>query len=108
MPYYLITNDYRLRALERGAIIQPWTNPQLSLTIKPIYGKEITQEIQSQTLTYQAEAQGGTMSLSLSEEDILSITPRVSDAQLPVRATTDLHQASNGDTPQEGQGSVPL
>lgn len=106
LPCYLITPDIRARAIANGARIMDWNYPQLATDNKPKYAKTVAQEIKRKTHTYQEKTKGGTVTLSVTEDDVLKYTSHLSNATVPTSANTDLHQASHGDTPQDGQGPV--
>lgn len=117
LPYYLLTPEMRRRALGKGAIIKDWNNPQLPTGTKPTYREKRYIEKERETIAYQHQTEGGTVSLLTSEADILAAASLLrnqpdtaNDGHLPDQGDPDpSHQAPSA-VPMRGDdihGDVP-
>lgn len=104
VPYYLLTPEYRRRAIELGARIKDWDNPQLPPDQKPIFLKSQYLEKEQETLAHQQETQRGTGSVLFTEEDILKLAPLLRDPKQDAGTPEGLHTPRNPDPPRQTPG----
>ena len=106
VPYYLLTPIYRQRAIELGAKIEDWDNPQLPPEQKPIYLKSKYLEKEKQTLAYQQETQKGSGALLFTEEDISRLASLLRDSGKDADIDDDLLTEGDPNPSRETPGQV--
>lgn len=99
LPYYLLTPVYRQRAINLGAQIKDWDNPQLPVGCTPVYQKTKYLEKEHATIAHQQETQRGTYSVLLAEEDLLKLASLLRDTGKDAGSEGGLHAESDPDSP---------
>lgn len=107
VPYYLLTPVYRQRAINRGAAMKEWDNPQLPPHVTKSYHAPHYIEKDRETIANQQEAKRGTYSLLLTEEDILAANALLRDTRKDAGFAKYMHAASHTDPSRASSRQVP-
>lgn len=107
VPYYLLHPKLRERAIELGAKIKDWDNPQLPPNTKPKFLKPKYLEKEKQTQAYQQETQRGTGPLLFTEEDLLKLASLLRDSQSDADFDDDVLTPLNPDPSHHAPGQAP-
>lgn len=106
LPYYLLTPEYRKRALHLGAIIRDWDNPQLPKGVVKTYRAKRYIEKEQENFSFQQETKGGTSPVLCTEEDLLTTEALLRNTSQDAGADRTLHSPFDADSPYQTPWAV--